>query len=136
MAKIALLICLVATMAAIAFSQGNSGAAKSAQAQASQPIVIKPLPWSDSSCCCYYTCPSGWTRFQNRCYKFNGTLESHPGAERSCNQHYSFYDAFTGFTIGGEAHLASINSEGEQYFVFYLWQDSLLWPHDLADGSK
>ncbi|XP_072049733.1 uncharacterized protein [Amphiura filiformis] len=76
---------------------------------------------------CNDICPSGWTRFQDSCYKFYGKhLGTWSEAEAACTTAWYFSDT----TV--TPRLASINSAQEQQFVYDFWCNSSI-PHVPAD---
>ncbi|XP_072029542.1 echinoidin-like [Amphiura filiformis] len=66
---------------------------------------------------CHRQCPPFWTRFQDNCYRFFGSVKNWANAEAHCNEF---------FTDTAQGHLVSIHSKTESDFVYKLWHDSLL----------
>ncbi|XP_072027942.1 echinoidin-like [Amphiura filiformis] len=72
---------------------------------------------TDHADTCCKKCPPLWTRFQDNCYQFFGSVKSWSDAEAHCNGF---------FTDTAQGHLVSIHSKAESDFVYKLWHDSQL----------
>nr|XP_006825995.1 PREDICTED: uncharacterized protein LOC102803919 [Saccoglossus kowalevskii] len=70
------------------------------------PIKPKPKPGLSAA----VDCPSGWSEYNDQCYKYYSTLKSATAAEDYCQ------------SVGG--HLVTVRNENEQTFVSSLVQDS------------